>query len=92
MPLSKNQFSKKTKMAAPIKPAEENLETEESSTEPTTPPKKIMDLDDDALPVAGEKIDDLEDFEGEEVGEDGEELDGSLDDEEIDPFGDKWEK
>ncbi len=88
---SKNQAPKKTSITASKPPVDTN-EAEELLTEPLSPTKKVVDFDDDTVPVVGEKMDELEEFEVEDTTEDSDDSEASLDDEEIDPFGDKWEK
>ena len=84
-------ISKKIKKVDPKK--EESVDEETEVAEPLTAKKKIIEIDEPEPGVAltEEKVSD-EDAPPSEDGEETSSEEAALDDDEVDPFGDKWEQ
>ncbi len=94
MPQTKTIRSKTIKKAPAVRPqppADEAVEGAEFALLATKVKKDVIIDEDEVLPPVAEKLEELSPF-GESAGEEdsGEEEVG-LDDEELNPFGDKWE-
>jgi hypothetical protein len=84
-------ISKKVKKVAPKKEEENEEEEEGGLAEPTSAKKKIVEID-EPEPMSGAHDEKMGDDDA-PVSEDEDDLgDDGIDDDEVDPFGDKWEQ